>query len=334
MNLVKKSNVLEFKRINHMIDISYMYEKSLPNINTRRNYLKHIKPFFNIENLTDIKIEDLSDIKAKYILKYMEENLGESHSNINQFRSALSKLYKYAIEYSYENDLNLVIYNPFEGQSVRDFVKSKEIKSVSNVKLSDLNILDENLPRLMIDEINLDLESETRERDVLIIATLYYTGIRVGKMIDLKVSDVIQYNGRDYLFINKAKGNKNRIVDINTKFAQKLQQYVERMELTDDDYLFRTRYNKQIKSTRAINDMIHKYESILKHKKIISNSTKITAHKFRSLSATLRVKEGWTTQDITNFMGHASFNTTMNYINVKNQIDSDKNDKLFNQLKL
>lgn len=329
-----KYNVLQFKQNNPMKDILYLFEKSTSNKNTFRNYEKHIRAFFNISEIELISFNQLSNIKIKDVIVYLESISNTSHSNMVQFKASLNKLYKYAYEYSYENDLDLVSFNPFDSQSVKDFIKSKRVKTVSNVKESDLNVIPNDTPNMLINAINSDNASSTRYRDKLIIKTLYYMGIRVEKLINLKVNDLFIRDNRYYIFIKKAKGNKNRPINIDKLFYDELVDYINSNGLSDEDIIFRARGNNPFKSTRAINDIIHKYEDILKQNDTLSTDTHITAHKFRSMAATIRAKNGWTSEQLTNFLGHTNYTTTMGYINVVNQLEDTTNAELFKQLNL
>ncbi|MBS1516636.1 MAG: tyrosine-type recombinase/integrase [Bacteroidetes bacterium] len=145
-----------------------------------------------------------------------------------------------------------------------------------------------------------------RFRNYAIFATLIYTGIRKGELLNLKYTDVDVENLS--IFIRQGKGNKDRVIPINYRLAESLQKY---LELRNKAYKtcpeFFTSYTHDMGLT----------ESGLKRlvARIVKTSgIKFSLHKLRHTFATLMLEGGCDIYSLSRMMGHSDIKTTTIYL--------------------
>lgn len=81
-------------------------------------------------------------------------------------------------------------------------------------------------------------------RDMMIIKTLLYTGVRVSELINIKLSD-IDFQ-RCQIRVNEGKGKKDRIVPFPTAFKELLAMHADSTEKKGAVYLFESSSKKKI----------------------------------------------------------------------------------------
>lgn len=326
------AKVIPFKpQETNFSEVISAYINSSNSKETIKNYTKQVRAFYKVSDINEVTFEMISTTNTNMVREHLSSISETSHDNMNQFCCALTKLYDYALEYSEEYGYNLNTFNPFNARSVKDFIKSHKVVKVNSVSDNSIEVLDPQIPKLIIQEIRNDIKSASKLRDELIIKTAYHCAMRVGEIISLKVENFVKYNGLFFIFIKHGKGNKDRVVNISEKFYTEIMTYALSNNLESHDEVFRVRGNKPFKSKKAVNNIIHKYEAILKEKGLIDENLNITAHKFRHLSATNQIAEGINVKDLSDFLGHSSVNTSQRYINVSTQLSNDYNAKLYDR---
>ena len=322
----------ENKANKHIEDVNELFILANPKKTTRNQYISHIKNFFNVEKIDFVTIGMIQSVKSKDVLQHMNElseGVEHPHSNANQFKSALSKYFKFIIEYCYENELDIIKYNPFASESVKSYLKSIKERDVNNVKIEDINPLDRNIPTLIIEEINNSSDGKIkRMRDKMIINILRQTGMRQSSLLNFKVSSLINMDNKYYIYIKKAKGNSNRITNISKSLYDEINSYCELFELEGDDQVVRTYAGKEMKDTKSIREMVARYVDVLKSKGAINKDSKITPHKLRGIEITERI-EKWGVYTASKWAGHSNIETTAIYDNIRVQIEDTRNGDMF-----
>ena len=85
----------------------------------------------------------------------------------------------------------------------------------------------------------------------LVLNILYYTGVRVSELINIKLNDIdIE---RNMLHVRNGKGSKDRFIFINEKLKAELVKYISSLEnlFNENLYLFHTRHKTKY-SVRSI----------------------------------------------------------------------------------
>ncbi len=150
-------------------------------------------------------------------------------------------------------------------------------------------------------------------RDLAIIDLLYSTGIRVGELVNLNVSDV-DFEARECVVFGK--GGKERKVYFDAKAKLHLKNYLD--SRTDDNpALFVTMdapYDRL--KISGVEIRVRKLGRLL-------GISKVHPHKFRRTMATRAIDKGMPIEQVQKLLGHSQIDTTMQYAmvnqsNVKN----------------
>ena len=146
-------------------------------------------------------------------------------------------------------------------------------------------------------------DSCTNSRDLAIIDILSSTGIRVGELVNLNITDV-DFEKRECVVLGK--GNKQRKVYFDARTKIHLHEYVANRH-DETNALFVSLHNPHNRlSIRGIETILHKIGSNLK-------STKVHPHKFRRTLATKAIDKGMPIEQVQVLLGHSQIDTTLRY---------------------
>ena len=153
------------------------------------------------------------------------------------------------------------------------------------------------------EELELMRDNCTNIRDLAIIDLLASTGIRVGELVNMNISD-IDFNRRECLVLGK--GNKERIVYFDARTKIHVQQYLD-MRQDQSTALFVTLYkpNKRLK--------ISGVEIRLRNLGKRLNIERVHPHKFRRTLATRAIDKGMPIEQVQVLLGHSQIDTTLQY---------------------
>ena len=140
-------------------------------------------------------------------------------------------------------------------------------------------------------------------RDLAMIDLLFSTGIRVGELVNLNVSD-IDFEERECIVVGK--GDKERRVYFDAKAKLHLQNYISSRH-DNKDALF-VSLNAPYKRLKISGVEIRIRELGRKQ-----NLHKIHPHKFRRSMATRAIDKGMPIEQVQKILGHSQIDTTMQY---------------------
>lgn len=95
-----------------------------------------------------------------------------------------------------------------------------------------------------IKKIKQFLLGKSNKRDYMLFVVGINVGLRVGDLLQLKISDVIEANGKfkDKIVIDEEKTDKTRYFKLNDSAKESIQIYLDSLKSYDmNDYLFRSR---------------------------------------------------------------------------------------------
>ena len=146
-------------------------------------------------------------------------------------------------------------------------------------------------------------DSCTNSRDLAIIDILSSTGIRVGELVNLNITDV-DFEKRECVVLGK--GNKQRTVYFDARTKIHLYEYI--FSRNNESKALFVSINKPHNrlSVRGIETILHKIGSNLK-------STKVHPHKFRRTLATKAIDKGMPIEQVQMLLGHSQIDTTLRY---------------------
>lgn len=151
------------------------------------------------------------------------------------------------------------------------------------------------------------------ERDLAMIDLLASTGIRVGELVKLDITDV-DFENRECIVLGK--GNKQRRVYFDARTKIHLQKYLNKR--TDD---CKALFVSLLKPNTRL--QISGVEIRLRKIGRELNFHKVHPHKFRRTLATMAIDKGMPIEQVQQLLGHQSIDTTLQYAmvnqsNVKN----------------
>lgn len=151
--------------------------------------------------------------------------------------------------------------------------------------------------------------SSDNVRTHLVVALLAHTGMRVGELCSLRISDVDL--DENVISIHSGKGDKDRIVIIPDYCKSLISEYLpERYRMSSDsDFLLVSR-----KGTRFDSSTIQRMVRELAHEAGIAK--RVTPHVLRHTFATAVLRNGGDIRFIQQLLGHASVATTQIYTHV------------------
>ena len=257
---------------------------------TISSYHNDITDFYTFCKENSIFYLNITYSESKKYLMYLYEERKEKATSVSRKISSIRSFYRYL------NNQNVVKNNPFQLLNL----PKKEKKLPRYFEYNELIDLFE------VPDINTPLGKRNR----LILEMLYATGVRVGELVNIKVSDI---NLNDKKITILGKGNKERIVYYNDVTSKYLKKYLSeariKLNINKSDYLF-LNYRGGKLTTRGVQDVLNKI--ITK----TSLNKKISPHMLRHSFATHLLNEGCDLLSVQQLLGHYSLSATSIYTHV------------------
>jgi integrase/recombinase XerD len=229
-------------------------------------------------NITNIPIGKITTETVREYLKEYQAINDCSKVTIDNVRRNLSSFF------SWLEEENHILKNPVK--------RIKKIKAGMTVK----EIISDEKIEIMRDEC-------TCSRDLAIIDMLYSTGIRVGELVNLDISD-INFHERECVVYGK--GDKERRVYFDAKTKLHLEKYIT--ERNDSSQALFVTLNKPYNRLQISGVEIR----IRKHGRSLGYEN-IHPHKFRRTMATRAIDKGMPIEQVQQLLGHQQIDTTMKY---------------------
>ncbi|MGM0364966.1 MAG: site-specific tyrosine recombinase/integron integrase [Actinomycetota bacterium] len=272
------------------------YEKNLsPNtINSYTRDLKHFLGYLKKTGKGNVGSIELSDFR-KYI-KFLD-NFGYSNSSLIRKYSSYVNFFRFLEKNGYmKKNLSQHILPPKKKQRFFSFLSQQETGR-------------------LLDSIQED--SDQGRRNKAIFELMYSTGARVSEIAGIRMEDLDMENSQIKV---TGKGNKQRIVYINSRAADALAGYMEirhnflhsKRGYKKSPYLFLNKNGERL-STRSISSLVKRYVAGTQIKK------DITPHSLRHSFASHMLQEGANIREIQELLGHENISTTQIYahLNIK-----------------
>lgn len=248
--------------------------------------LKYYKS--TLTRLVDILGKNIKQIVTNDIRKYLvdyEVMNRPSKVTLDNIRRIISSFF------SWLEDENYIIKSP-----ARRIKKIKTGKAIKNI------YSDEELEKLR--------DNCEHIRDLAVIDLLASTGMRVGELIRLNISD-IDFEKRECIVLGK--GNKERLVYFDARTKIHLKEYIS--SRTDSNKALFVSLNKPNSrlSISGVEIRLRKLGKIL-------NISRVYPHKFRRTLATKAIDKGMPIEQVQILLGHTKIDTTLHYaiVNQKN----------------
>ena len=192
---------------------------------------------------------------------------------------------------------------------------AEDIDSIQKAKTLPKYLTVDEAVRLL-EAVNSDVESKTRQRDYTIITLFLNTGMRLSELVGLN----LQSFDPDLVSVKVlGKGNKERIIYLNSAARSAVMDYIKirldpRFIRTSDNAFFLSGRQQRI-SVKTVQWIIYKYLDLAG-----LGSKGLSVHKLRHTAATLMYKSGKVDiRVLKDILGHEQLNTTQIYTHVSNK---------------
>ena len=257
---------------------------------TITNYSNDIIEYLNYLERESLSFSDVEYGDIRFYLMYLKDEKKDNNTSINRKLSSLRGFYKYlANENIVSSNVFSLVNGPKKSKKLPRYFEYNELEELFNVP---------------------DIRTDLGQRDSLILEMLYATGVRVGELVSIKVSD-IDLGRRNIIILGK--GNKERYVTYGEYCEDILNLYLRdgRVSLNskNSDYLFLNNRGGELteRGVRFILDKLIEQTSINK---------KISPHMIRHSFATHLLNEGCDLLTVQKLLGHESIKATQIYTHV------------------
>ncbi len=187
-----------------------------------------------------------------------------------------------------------------------DYIVKSPVRRIHKVKTTRRvkeTLTDENLEKLR------DICSNVK--DLAILELLISTGMRVGELTRLNISDM-DFQERSCIVLGR--GNTEREVYFSAKSKMYIEKYLE-TRTDDNEALF-------VSIIKLYNRLgISGIEMVIRDLGKEANINKVHPHKFRRTMATMAIDKGMPIEQVQKLLGHIKIDTTMEYAMVnKNNV--------------
>ena len=287
IEIIEQTKRQETQKNNTDILDRFIASKEIEGCSTRTlNYYRD-----NINKMLDTVNLQVNEITTEILRNYLSDYKSNSNAGmvtIDNIRRTLSSFFAWP-----ENEDYIV------KSSVRRIHKVKTTRRVKET------LTDENLEKLR--------DTCSNVRDLAILELLISTGMRVGELIRLNISDI---NFQERSCIVLGKGNSEREVYFSAKSKMYIKKYLE-TRTDNNEALF-------VSLIKPYNRLgISGVEILIRNLGREANINKVHPHKFRRTMATMAIDKGMPVEQVQKLLGHIKIDTTMEYAmvnqnNVKN----------------
>jgi integrase/recombinase XerC len=221
---------------------------------------------------------------------YLKDEKQDNNTSISRKLSSLRGFYKYmANEGIVKSNVFSLVNGPKKSKKLPRYFEYNELEELFLVP---------------------DVTTPLGQRDLLLLEMLYATGVRVGELVSIKVSDIDM--GRRNIII-LGKGNKERFVTYGEYCEDILKKYLSDGYLTlnqkNSEYLFLNN-NGGVLTERGVRYIL---DQLIKQTEIQKS---ISPHMIRHSFATHLLNNGCDLLTVQELLGHASISTTGIYTHV------------------
>ncbi|MEM1804917.1 MAG: tyrosine-type recombinase/integrase [Nanopusillaceae archaeon] len=278
------------------------------------NILEEYKIWLELQGKSKNTIKTYS-ISIRKFLEYVSNVFLKDDIDIDFLKENLNKnlIIKFLAEIKTKKNL--------DPNSIRLYIRSLSsfLKFLDRSDIiKDLKVprVDKKLPKyITFDEFNRLLSFVKKKRDKLILLLLFYTGVRVSELVNLKKEDILIKEGFIRVY---GKGGKERMIPIPKFLIEELNNYIQTLK---DEKLFNI-------STRQVERIVKKYA------KLANINKKVTPHVLRHSLATMLLSNGVDIRYIQEILGHSSLSITQIYTHVIPSKLKEIYEKVFENIKV
>jgi site-specific recombinase XerD len=256
---------------------------------TIKGYVGDIKHFASW--LSDTRRTSLLCATGEDIRDYCSELAlarGYPPATVNRRLQSIRKFYGYALE------RGLVEENPSLGIKLLPQPRSQVARGLDESEIEGLlDAVQQGPPRLV-------------KRDYAIIQLMLQTGIRVGELTRLQLSDLSLSEDKGVLKIQGRGGCQDREVPLNNSVRKAIGAYLEERPMTSSDHLFLSTKGDPL-SVRSVQRLVNTYAGV-------ASLEKVSTHTLRQTCGQYMLRDTGDLALVAKLLGHKRLETAIKYV--------------------
>lgn len=266
---------------------------------TLKSYMTNFNVFYNF--LEFKKLEEINKSMLLSFFEYLdtrkrvigknEEVCGVSANTIRTYRNRLSPFFDWL------KQNNFIKQNPFDDIELPRVEENDKKKMLHRDEIERI-----------FTALNFNMKWRNnflKKRNLSIISTLFYTGIRKGELLGLKLENIDLENKKITISASSSKTRKSRDIPMNDRLFLILEDYLNIRKNYNSPYLFISEQGRQFKGN-GLRKLIEKIEKVTKFK--------FSARQFRHSFAVNILNKIDNIHTVQNLMGHQRISTTAIYL--------------------
>lgn len=247
---------------------------------TQRTYVNEFTQFLNL--IGTINAADFTVVRIKDYLEYCKVSLGLSENSLHSRMNALKFFYEQVLK---RDKFFWEIPRPKKPMQLPKLLNEDELRKLFNAL--------------------------TNKKHKAMLFTAYSAGLRVSEVVNLKIAHID--SERMQIFIERAKGKKDRYVNLSPILLDILRKYLTDYKPRPKVYLFESEQTQTAYPTRTV-------QQIFGNAKSKAGITKdVGIHSLRHSFATHLLDKGTDIKYIKDLLGHFNIKTTERYLHVSKQ---------------
>lgn len=289
----------DFQKIVQEFFTKYLSNERGVSKNTIKNYrdtfvnlFEYIKCEKHIQ-INKIRMEDINNLLIINFLNWLENEKRVSTSTRNNRLAGLKSFFRYTANHYpvYVNQCTLILDIKNKKQTITpmNYLTIEAIKHLLSM---------------------FDTKDIKQLRNLCIVLLLYESGSRVSELINIHTSDLKLMP--PHTLVLHGKGNKTRIIPIDSTVINYINNYINIYNINNDDYLFQNSRHEQL-TREGITYILNKSFEQARLIKPLIYPKKISPHCLRHSKAMHLLENEVNLVYIRDFLGHESVSTTEIY---------------------
>ncbi|MCL4562953.1 MAG: tyrosine-type recombinase/integrase [Chloroflexi bacterium] len=142
-------------------------------------------------------------------------------------------------------------------------------------------------------------------RDAAIVKLILFAGLRVGEIIQLRMSDLFLDERKGSVVVREGKGTKRREIPLNARARKAILDYLRVRPEVESEYLFLGQRNEAIQS-KTVQRAVGRFTETI-------DLQDVTPHTLRHTFAKSLIDSGVSLDKVATLLGHSNLNTTRIY---------------------
>jgi site-specific recombinase XerD len=161
------------------------------------------------------------------------------------------------------------------------------------------------LPKRDVDRLIREAQKAGNKRNLAIVQLLRHTGIRVGELCNLRLSDIRTSERKGNVLVRSGKGDKDRTIPLNHDVREAVESYLAERPATQNDHLFIGQRGEPLQTDGV--------ELIIRKLARRAGLEQVTPHVLRHSFAKHVLDAGEDLATVSRLLGHERLETTAIY---------------------